>query len=89
MVLFGKCQTALAAPSVPLLLFPPTPWSISETSLPLATALNGCSHHTPTPLPMFAAFAMLYPYPVWKLLRGAAPERGPSEIRVLLWGGVA
>jgi hypothetical protein len=29
------------------------------------------------PLPMFAAFAMLYSYPVWKLLRGDVPERGP------------
>ena len=38
---------------------------------------------------MFATFAMLHPYPVWKLFRGAVPERGPSEIRVLLWGGVA
>ena len=38
MVLFGEGQTALAAPSVPPLLFPPTPWSISETSPRLATA---------------------------------------------------
>ena len=26
---------------------------------------------------------------VWKLLRGDTPERGSTEIRVLLWGGVA
>ena len=32
----------------------------------------------PLNLPMFATFVMLYPYyPVWKLLRGDVPERGP------------
>ena len=33
--------------------------------------------HTYPPLPMFATFAMLHPYPVWKLFRGDVPERGP------------
>ena len=30
----------------------------------------------PLQCPSFATFVMLHPYPVWKLLRGAVPERG-------------
>jgi hypothetical protein len=45
---------------------------------------------TPLPLPMFATYAMLLPLTQFGNCSGEPlPERGPSEIRVLLWGGVA
>ena len=50
-------------------------------------------HHPPEHLPphhtCFTPSAMSHPYPVWNLLRGDTSERGSTEIRVLLWGGVA
>jgi len=80
----------------------PRPPSSFFSSVVIQTSTGACAsdeksalhHHpsdppTPPPLPMFATFKMPYPCPVWKLFRGAVPERGPTEIRVLLWGGVA
>jgi hypothetical protein len=55
---------------------------------PYPTHPVDCSPHPP-PSHVCHLCNAVTPYPVWKLFRGAVPERGPSEIRVLLWGGVA
>ena len=63
--------------------------TIASPNPPLAPHHRTSTHVRALPIPHFAPFVMSYPYPVWKLFRGADPKRGPSEIRVLLWGGVA
>ena len=44
----------------------------NSSTLPTPTLL----YPPPSTTPMFAASAVLYPYPVWKLFRGAASRKG-------------
>ena len=66
-----------------------SPFPSHLPTLPMiATLAMPYSAHPSTPHVCHLCNAVT-PDPVWKLLRGAVPERGPSEIRALLWGGVA